>query len=221
MTSQFPVVICATGYPLHADAIRTYLRGFYGVDIVQHHNWQDGIARIQHLANTQRVVALIVDDTFPRDAIQLARWMQEHHPHIGLIYIAHELNIFRVLRALEVGFLGYLYLGDTLAERLKQVIDHTRRGERFLSQTVMQLYDRYVCYRGLFTTLPKALASTFKMMGEGLSIQEIVERTGLRAEIIYRRQYRLRQHFGVETNQELVDLIQQMYAQSEIANTGH
>jgi len=82
------------------------------------------------------------------------------------------------------------------------------------------LYDRYVCYRGLFTTLPKALASTFKMMGEGLSIQEIVERTGLRAEIIYRRQYRLRQHFGVETNQELVDLIQQMYAEPQHANTG-
>jgi hypothetical protein len=48
-------------------------------------------------------------------------------------------------------------------------------------------------------------------MGEGLSVQEIVARTGLRSEIIYRRQYRLRQHFGVDSNEELINVIRRMF----------
>ena len=66
-------------------------------------------------------------------------------------------------------------------------------------------------YRGLFTSLPQALLTIFKMMGEGLSVQQIVSRTGLRAEIVYRRQYRLRVHFGVETNEELLEVIHGMF----------
>jgi hypothetical protein len=50
-----------------------------------------------------------------------------------------------------------------------------------------------------------------------LSVQQIVERTGLRPEVVYRRQYRLRRHFGVETNEDLVDLIREMYAEPALA----
>jgi hypothetical protein len=96
-------------------------------------------------------------------------------------------------------------------------VDHARRGERFLSQTVKGLYERYVMYRGLFISLPEALAFTFKLMGEGLSVGQIVERTGLRPEVVYRRQYRLRQHFGVDTNDELIELIQEMYVEPTVA----
>ncbi|NJL54353.1 hypothetical protein HC928_03580 [bacterium] len=71
--------------------------------------------------------------------------------------------------------------------------------------------------RGLFISLPDALSFPFKLMGEGLSVQQIVDRTGLRPEVVYRRQYRLRQHFGVESNEELIQLIQEMYGEPAVA----
>lgn len=69
----------------------------------------------------------------------------------------------------------------------------------------------------MFISLPEALASSFKLMGDELSIQQIVARTGLRPQVVYRRQYRLRQHFGVESNAELVEIIHSVYAEPAVA----
>lgn len=213
MAVKHPLVIYATGYPMHGDAVQTYLNGFYEVITIGHSIWHDGLKEIDRYIRMGNVVAVIVDDTFPHDPVRVANRVKQYQPTMGLIFIADELNIFKVLRCLDTGYRAYLYLGDYLADSLKQVVDHARRGERFLSQTVLGLYERYTLYRGLFISLPEALAFTFKLMGEGLSVQQIVERTGLRPEVVYRRQYRLRQYFGVETNEELVALIREMYAE--------
>ena len=66
-------------------------------------------------------------------------------------------------------------------------------------------------YRGVFVNLSDRLQEVFKMMGEGLTTQQICERTGLRHKAVYRRQYRLRQHFGVENNEELLNIIHIVY----------
>ena len=217
MAMKRPLVIYATGYPMHGDAVRTYLSGFYEVVTIGHSIWHDGLREIDQQLKLGTVTAVIVDDTFPHDPVRVANRVKQYQPTLGLIFIADELNIFKILRCLDTGYRAYLYLGDHLADSLKQVVDHARRGERFLSQTVLGLYERYTLYRGLFISLPEALAFTFKLMGEGLSVQQIVERTGLRPEVVYRRQYRLRQHFGVETNEELVDLIREMYSEPTVA----
>jgi hypothetical protein len=208
---KHPMVIAATGYPLHGDAIRGYLSGFYEVETVGHTLWQDGLAEIDRHLLLSKPVAVIVDDTFPHEPQVVARRVKANLPGCGLIYVDAAPNIFRVLYCLEQGFMAYLFLGDQLGESLKLVVDMARRGERFLSPHILGLYDRYTMYRGLFTDMPRALSSTFKLMGEGLSVQQIVGRTGLRPEIIYRRQYRLRQHFGVENNEALLEVIQGMF----------
>lgn len=214
---QRPLVICATGAPLHSDAVRSYLNGFYELISVGHSVWRDGLQEIDQHLTTRKILAIIVDDTFPHDPVLVAERVKTKQPTMGLIFMTDKLNIFKVLRCLEAGYVAYLYLGDPLADTLKQVVERARRGERFLSQTVLGMYERYTCYRGLFISLPEALASTFKLMGEGLTIQQIVDRTGLRPEVVYRRQYRLRQHFGVESNEELVEIIRSVYAEPAVA----
>ncbi|GIK64332.1 MAG: hypothetical protein BroJett018_21260 [Chloroflexota bacterium] len=208
---KHPHVIAATGYPLHGDAIRAYLSGFYEVETVGHNLWQDGLAEIDRQVQLAKPAAVIVDDTFPYEPQIVARRIKSKLPACGLIYVDANPNIFRVLHCLEEGFVAYLFLGDQLGESLKLVVDMARRGERFLSPHVLGLYERYTLYRGLFTGLPNALLTILKLMGEGLSVQQMVVRTGLRPEVIYRRQYRLRQHFGVENNEALLEVIQGMF----------
>ncbi|MCQ3932661.1 MAG: hypothetical protein DPW16_19605 [Chloroflexi bacterium] len=216
-TFKHPLVIAATGYPLHGDAIRVYLRGFYEVETVGHTIWQDGLAELDRQMLLTKPVAIIVDDTFPYPPQEVAQRVKTKLPACGLIYVDASPNIFRVLHCLEQGFVAYLFLGDQLAESLKLVVDMARRGERFLSPHVLGQYERYTMYRGLFTSLPKALLTIFKLMGEGLSVQQIVGRTGLRPEVIYRRQYRLRQHFGVESNEALLEVIQGVFEDTATA----
>lgn len=208
---KHPLVIAATGYPLHGDAIRGYLSGFYEVETVGHTLWQDGLAEIDRHLLLSKPVAVIVDDTFPHDPTLVARRVKTKQPTLGLIYVDTNPNIFKVLHYLEQGYTAYLYLGDELSDTLKLVVDKARRGERHLSKTVRGLYERYTMYRGLFNDLPEALESILRLMGEGLSVQQMVIRTGLRPEIIYRRQYRLRQHFGIESNEELLEMLQNVF----------
>jgi hypothetical protein len=217
MKLKQPLVICATGYPLHGDAMSGYLSGFYEVTSVGHSLWQDGLKELHTLLASGRPVAVIVDDTFPHEPglvaqrITATRSRNGEQSGLGLIYVDAQPNIFRVLRCLDQGYHGYLFIGDDLSASLKSVIDRTRHGERCLSTTVRGLYERYTLYQGLFSTLSDALMSTFKMMGEGLTVQQMVARSGLRPSVIYRRQFRLRQHFGVASNEQLLELIQGMF----------
>ena len=217
MKHMQPLVICATGYPLHGDAMSGYLSGFYEVVSVGHSLWQDGLKGLHTLLTSGRPVAVIVDDTFPHEPglvaqrIHAALSRNGDQPSVGLIYVDAQPNIFRVLRCLDQGYHGYLFIGDDLSASLKSVVDRTRHGERCLSSTVRGLYERYTMYQGLFSTLSDALMSTFKMMGEGLTVQQMVARSGLRPSVIYRRQFRLRQHFGVASNEQLLELIQGMF----------
>lgn len=131
--SQHPLVIAATDYPLHGDAFRTYLSGFYRVETVGHSIWSDGLAEIERYLSHEKPAAVLVDNTFPHEPHVVVRCVKSKQVGCGLIYIDTAPNIFRVLRCLELGFSAYLFLGDQLSDSLKLVIDMARRGERFLS----------------------------------------------------------------------------------------
>ncbi len=180
MNAVQPTVICATGAPMLGDAIRAYLKGFYAIVTVSPGGGQNGLKALDQALAERRVDVVIVDESFPHDPVRVANRAKAHQPKVGLIYIAHDLNIFKVLRCLDGGYVAYLYLGDPLADSLKQVADNARRGQRYLSPTIKSLHERYTMYRGLFMSLPEALAFTFKLMGEGLSAPDIVRRIGLK-----------------------------------------
>jgi len=211
MKKSTPHILVATGYPLHGDAFRAYLHGYYGVHPIQHHDWNPGLGALQRELGANCPAALVVDDTFPYPIAELAACVRALQPNLGMIYLDANPNIFRVLHGLECGVLAYLYLGDELAESLRTVVDAVRRRERYLSPSIRGLYERYTLYRGVFEKLPPRLKETFKLMGEGLTAPQIRARLGIKMSVVYRRQYRLRKYFGVETNEELVEILRGMY----------
>lgn len=211
--TQSPIVLVATGYPLHGDALRSYLQGFYQVEIIQHTAWNPGLPALQRSLIQQHPIAILVDATFPYTAVMVANCVREQQPKVGLIYLDAEPNIFRVLHSLESGFLAYLSLNDELSTSFRVVVEAVRRGERYLSPSILSLYERYILYRGVFAKLPQRLETTFKLMGEGLSAAEIQARLNIPMTVVYRRQYRLRKYFGVETNADLLDIVRGMFAE--------
>lgn len=212
MNTQFPLVLVATGYPLHGDALRSYLQDFR-VQVIQHTAWNPGLPALQRALTQPLPVALLIDATFPYNPVNIAAAVQEQSARIGLIYLDDAPNIFRVLHSLENGFLGYLSLNDDLTASVRAAVEAVRRGERFLSPSILGLYERYRLYRGVFASLPRRLEITFKLMAEGLSAAEIQARLRISMSVVYRRQYRLRKYFGVETNDELLDIICTMFAE--------
>jgi DNA-binding NarL/FixJ family response regulator len=210
-----PRVVCVTDNSAVLLASQTVLRGSYQVIPVRHDARQHGVTSIVRHLDRQRTVGVIVDSGLPHDPVLLAERAQAIHPTLGLIFVCDDLNIFKVLRCLKAGYRGYLYVRDPLDIHLKAAVDHTRRAERYLSPTIRGLYARYTSYKGLFTNLTPVLMETFKLMGEGLDAQDMMARTGLRSQVVYRRQYRLRQHFGVASNRELEAIIREMFAEPE------
>ncbi len=197
-----PVVLVATGYPLHSDGFRSYLSGFYQVERVSH-----GLPALNEMLLRTGAGVVIADDTFPAGMADLADGVKSVSPTCGLMYVDARPNLFRVVHALEVGFTAYLYPGDALSGTLRLAVDLTWQRERFLSPTIGQLYEHYSHYRALYTALPAGLQAIFTLMGAGLTVDQIAARTGLSRSVIYRRQYRLRQHFGVDSNEEVIGVL--------------
>lgn len=208
-----PVVFVATGYPLHGDALRSYLQGVYRVQIIHHTAWNPGLPALQRELRQQCPVAILIDATFPYSPMSIAACVHEQQAQAGLVYLDDAPNIFRVLHYLEVGFLAYLCLNDELAISMRSAVEAVRRGERFLSPSILGLYERYSLYRGVFAQLSRRLEVTFKLMGEGLSASEIQARLNIPMTVVYRRQYRLRKYFGVDTNADLLEMTRSMFAE--------
>jgi DNA-binding NarL/FixJ family response regulator len=206
-------VLVATSYPLHGDAFRSYLHGFYTVTTIQHTDWNLGLYTLRHELSTARPAAVVVDNTFPCSAAEVVGCVNELHSGVGMIFLDTTPNIFRVLHYLEHGFRAYLYLGDELSNNLRMVVDNVRHGERYLSPSILGLYERYSLYRGVYSKLTPRLYETFKLMGEGLSPLDIQQRLGIDMSVVYRRQYRLRKYFGVDTNEELLEMIREVFEQ--------
>jgi DNA-binding NarL/FixJ family response regulator len=204
-------VLVASEYPCFADAVRGYLTGHYEVVTMEYATRYDGMSQLERYLTQKKPSALIVDSSFPYDPQIIADCVKTLLPTCGLIYVEGKLSVFNLLYCLEHGFVGYLFAGDLRADSLKTVVDKVRSGEPVFSPTVANIYDRFAPYRGLLKELPKRLALIFKLMSEGLGVQQIASRTGLPPQIIYRRQYRLRQYFGVTSNEELVQLVQGLF----------
>lgn len=200
---ELPTVVLATGYPLHADAARSYLAGYYSIEVVQPNPWET-TSPIYELLEDIKVTAILVDAGFDVDLLKLIAKARALRSTVGFIYLDFELNLFRLQALLEMGFQSYIYLGDPIGESLRTAVSTVTRGERYFSASVMTMYNRYTKIQKSFGELPAALATTFRMMGQGLSPQEIADVLNVRRQLVHRWQYRLRRHFGVPTNEVLM-----------------
>ena len=209
-----PTVIAATGYPLYADAYRLYLKHFYDVTLVTPRPDGNGLSQIGKVISRTKTAAVILDLTFGVDAPALAAFVRKHDSGIPLLYVDEQPNIFRVLHYLELGVSGYLFPGDRLDGSLRSFVDRARRGERVLSPAVEGLYANYEMYRGLFNGMPESLEGILRLMAEGLGIDAICARTGLKKSIVYRRQFRLRERFGAVSNGELAEMIRAVFGET-------
>ena len=207
MTYQHSPLLMITGKPLHADAIQSYLQGFYTIKVILQHARRDDVRVLDRYLARHDLVAVLVDDTVRDDPLQIAAMVHEYCPQLGLIYLDATPNLFRVQAYLAGGYRGYLDARDALADLLRGLVDRVRHGERVVSPSIRLLYRQTDAYLHMVAGLTETLRSILRLMGEGLTNAQIMQRTGLDATVLYRRQYRLRQHFGVETNAELVDLV--------------
>src|SRR5688572_5746259 len=82
-----PVVLVATGYPLHSDGFRSYLHGFYAIEMVGSNLARLGLSELEAALVRTQAVAIIVDDTFPHDIQPVARCVQATRSTCGLIYV--------------------------------------------------------------------------------------------------------------------------------------
>lgn len=196
-----PAVMAATDYPLHGDGFRAYLRGFYEVEILH------CLSGLEAAITRLKPVAVIVDSTFDAEPQLALQRIKMRLPACGFVYVDAVPHILKVLACLEHGFSAYLHISDCRMESLRLAVDLARQQQRYLSPGILALYEHYNSYRGLFNHLPAGLTLILKLMVDGLTISQMATRTGLSHAVIYRRQYRLRLHFGVETNADLLKMM--------------
>lgn len=126
--------------------------------------------------------------------------------NVRRLLLSNRSEPYYVQCIMEMGFSGYLYLGDSLRERLSQAVKDLALGGKYLSPTPsaalasMQHYTNQLQVR-----LTDYQLEVLRLMHHHWSGGRIAAHLGRTTTAIYQVQRFLRDLFEVETNGELLD----------------
>lgn len=122
------------------------------------------------------------------------------------LLLSNQLAPRDVQRVMTLGFRGYLYLGDSLVERLPQAVRDVAAGGMYLSPAAAAAFaqmDHYV--RHIQPRITPYQVEVLRLMSQHWSGGRIAAQLGRSTTAIYQVQRFLRDLFEVETNGELLD----------------
>lgn len=127
------------------------------------------------------------------------------------ILLSNHCEPYYVYRVIEGGFFGYLYLGDSLVERLPQAVKDVAAGGRYLSPTAAAALAQIDYYaRHIQPRITPYQVEVLRLMSQHWSGGRIAAELGRSTTAIYQVQRYLRDLFEVETNGELLDCAVQL-----------
>lgn len=157
---------------------------------------------------------VVLDVTMPGGGVEAARAIHEIHPaaRILMLSIREDLNVVRA--ALKAGALGYVSKGVDGAD-LVMAARKIMTGDRFISSDLAarliagddsgtQFADGQAAALPTLTSREKEILN---LVGEGLSNQEIAERTGLSENTVKHYMTPLLQKLGVRNRTEAALLV--------------
>lgn len=132
-------------------------------------------------------------------------------PITRCVLLSHHNEAYSVQRMIDAGIHGYLYLGDSLVERLPQAIKDVVAGGRYLSPTAAAALAQIDYYaRHIQPRITAYQVEVLRLMGQHWSGGRIAAQLGRSTTAIYQVQRFLRDLFEVETNGELLDCAVQL-----------
>jgi DNA-binding NarL/FixJ family response regulator len=186
----------AVGSDLTALAVQTALRAALpSAEVVIDQSQQPGAS-----------AALILDDytihwgigaacSQTRRCVLLSNHREPHH----------------IQRMIDGGIQGYLFLGDSLVERLPQAVRDVLEGGRYLSPTAAAALSRMDDYaRHIQPRITPYQHEVLRLMSQHWSGGRIAAQLGRSTTAIYQVQRFLRDLFEVETNGELLECALQL-----------
>jgi DNA-binding NarL/FixJ family response regulator len=148
---------------------------------------------------------LILDD------YTVAQRSEKQLSHARCILLSNRHEPFYIQQTIEQGFSGYLYLGDSLAERLPQAVRDVAAGGRYLSPTAAAALASLNHYaQNIQPRITTYQLEVLRLMSQHWSSGRIAVHLGRTTTAIYQVQRFLRDLFEVETNGELLDRVAEL-----------
>ncbi len=152
------------------------------------------------------IVVLIVDEYAAQGAA--GGDLPINIPCSKQILLSGRCDPLYVQRVIARGFSGYLYLGDSLVERLPQAVRDVAAGGRYLSPTAAAALASLNHYaQNIQPRITTYQLEVLRLMSQHWSSGRIAVHLGRTTTAIYQVQRFLRDLFEVETNGELLDRV--------------
>ncbi|MEQ8671753.1 MAG: hypothetical protein RLP44_01600 [Aggregatilineales bacterium] len=185
-----------TASDLLTIAIKSTLRNFHLVEI------KLPVAHDRGVRFTANDVLLL--DDFALQASTMPSFI-ECNPDSKRVLLSHDPSPPFIQKTLTDGFQGYLYLGDTLADRLQQGIYDVMDGGRYLSPTASSALERLEYFSEVTRwQLTPYQQEVLKLMRDHWSTGQIAAHLNRKPNAIYQVQRLLRELFDAPTNSHLI-----------------
>jgi DNA-binding NarL/FixJ family response regulator len=144
-------------------------------------------------------VVILDDYAFDRQSLRVSA-------QPAYLLLSNQLAPRDVQRVMTLGFRGYLYLGDSLVERLPQAVRDVAAGGMYLSPAAAAAFAQLDHYtRHIQPRITPYQVEVLRLMSQHWSGGRIAAHLGRSTTAIYQVQRFLRDLFEVETNGELLD----------------
>jgi len=152
---------------------------------------------------------LLLVDAPPRHTlIQLGQRLRIYRPQCRIIFLMALVDLLGLHVAQRCGAAGILYLPDQPLTYLPLIVRRVIHGEIYYSGQVQQVCATSLPLLKQLAALSLAGSLVLVQMVEGIKPAHIARNLSASIASVYQQQARLRMHFGVSSNADLITLFQ-------------
>ena len=204
-------VLLADDHYIVRNGIRTLIEGNEDMEVVGEAS--DGIEALEKVKNYSPDV-LVMDISMPKlNGLDAAELVNKQYPQTKTLILSIYDNDDYVLKAIEVGALGYL-LKDTSRDELLKAVRTVALGEKYFSGTVSSIIVNGYLHKARMPEsinssklkLSKKEKEVLKLIIQGMNSREIAEKLALSVRTIDNHRANMMKRVGVRNAAELVKL---------------
>ena len=199
-------IVLVDDHPIVREGLATLLHAVPGYRVVaQAGNARDGLDAVRAHRPGIAVVDLMLGDTL---ALRLIEEIAQSCPDTGVVCISMHSDAAYAEPAALAGALGYVNKAN-VSRTILDAIDSVLRGVPYFPPEVQQNLLRRARGQAAKPTTPLAALSPreieiLRMIGEGLTKQQIAERIGRSANTVEAHRTNIKRKLGLDNNAELI-----------------
>jgi len=204
VSSKTRTLIC-DDHTLFVEGIKAILRNEQYLEVVG--EARDGRQAVDLVKELQPDL-LLMDVSMPdMNGPDATRRIREFDEDVKILILTMHEEEDLVAQSLEAGASGYI-IKDAPASQLLYAIDAVRKGEKYLSPTVLKKvvagYVRSSRPQTSYDRLSTREREVLKLLAEGLSVKEIASRLGISVKTVDVHKYNLMKKIDVHDRAELI-----------------